>query len=641
MKSDSSCRGLLLLAALLLLVPAVAADYTGTSLAVAGSGTVTGSVLVEHGTSRYSGEVGPGGTYTVTFPVTAPSDATVRTAWVYLFWTWSHDGTEGVAPSIRAKAGGATLSPIRTYTDRKGSQPYDYPAGTIVYSAAGHARPGKPLAFTVTNAASSAGISFSGAVLLLAFDGGSTGTRYWVAEGADMIYATGGVTADAATTRVVFSDVPAPGAGTTADLVSVVPGGNKGRNTLSFNGKAFPGLFSGKPYADLAIATTAVGPHLVAGKNTVAIRDEGDYMVPGLVVLRVAGTAAPSTTTPRVTATPSSTATGPTPTPSATPTMTTAQPNATQETTTMTTTPQTTTFTPAPTGSGPGLTFTPAVTILPSVTSTATTEPLPTSADQTVVLPSTTAQTGGTTTAGDYASTPVEIVPAPSDPAAATPDPGTTIDPAAGENATVVLNATAGNLTPVPGATVENVTVENVTAGETEPVTVRTTEPYNDLPTEPTEEPTTVTFLPTAEPPAATAAPATLDPAAGDPVVMAAREGPAGGPGQEPTAETNASALPGEQGYRPAELGGAVADSDPVGSLLATEGALPGLGVVVFGLLAGGGILAFSMLAGAGVVSYLSRTGEERGKKQASRAPTRPHNLEGPNRAGDVREVRR
>ncbi|NLX50121.1 MAG: DUF3344 domain-containing protein [Methanospirillum sp.] len=300
MTASRAARGLVLLLALALLLPAVSADYTGTTLAVVDRGQVTGDLVLTQGDSRYSGEIPPGGSYSVTFPVSLPNGGTIRSASAYLFWSWSHSGSEGVPASVEATAGDAVLSPIRTYTDRKGSPPYDYPSGLFVYDVSGAARPGEPLTLTVANDSMDAGIAFSGAVLVLTYDGGSGGTvRYWVVEGSDMIYATGDVTADAATTRIVIEDVPALPAGGSATLQGVVPGGNKGKNTLFVNDHAIPALFDGKPYPDLAINSTAVGPHLVVGKNTIAIRDEGDYMVPGVFVLtlRDVGGVLPSATT--------------------------------------------------------------------------------------------------------------------------------------------------------------------------------------------------------------------------------------------------------------------------------------------------------------------------------------------------------
>ena len=279
--------GLLVLLTISLLALPVAADYTGGPLGVADHGTVAGEVLVTHGDSRYSGEVAPGGTYAVTFPVDLPAGASVRTASVYLFWTWSHAGTTGVPPDLEAESSDGTLSPPRSYTDRKGRPPYDYPSGLYVYDVSWPARGGAPLTLTVTNTAPEAGVAFAGAVLLIVYESGGPSVSYWIAEGAEMIYAAEGVIPEQATARIAFNGVPA-----------VPPGGNKGQNTLTVNDREFPGLFDGSPYADLAVNSTEIGPLLVPGTNTVALRDEGDYMVPGLFVLTVRKGEGASTATP-------------------------------------------------------------------------------------------------------------------------------------------------------------------------------------------------------------------------------------------------------------------------------------------------------------------------------------------------------
>ncbi len=587
MTNDLDRRGLALLACILLFAPSAGADYAGGSLTLAGSGSVTGSVLVEHGSSRYSGELGPGDTYSLTFPVDVPRDATVRTARVYLFWTWSHDGTEGVAPTIRATAGGATLAPLRSYSDRKGSGTYDYPSGTTVYDAAGRAKPGSPLALTVTNAAPSAAVSFSGAVLLVAYDGGTAETRYWIAEGADMLYATGSVTADAATTRVTFTGVPALSTWATADLLAVVPGGNKGKNTLTVNDKAFPGLFAGRPYADLAIATTSVGPHLQAGSNTVTLRDEGDFIVPGLFVLRVAGGAPPTTTAPGTTPPAMSTPTGTTTaTPTATPAGTTGQPTTTQtQTATMTTTTAQTSPTATLTAAGVTVpTITPGITILPSATGTTTP-----AAPAENATPAPTAVPSG--------SAPVVIVGGNETPAES------------GTPAAVEVNATA--------APVES----------TVPTSEPTTWPTTVSTTEPTTEPTTVS---TTEPTTVASTETTVPAPAAEPVVMDAPVDAR--PAPFSTQETS-------------NLSAAVGGNPPVagtGLALPSSGTeLVGLGVTVFWLCVGGGIVTASGLAGAGIVSRMGRAGARRAEGAGYLDRDRPPASEGQAHRGPPVEVRR
>ncbi|HOT95329.1 MAG TPA: DUF3344 domain-containing protein [Methanoregulaceae archaeon] len=293
---------LAVVASLLISVVPVSADYTGGTIAIAGQGTVQGDLVLTHGDSRYSGEVPPGGTYSVTFPVSLPAGATrVRNATVYLSWTWSHSGTTGATPSLRTEVGGAVLEPVRRYEDRKGHPPYDYPSGLYVYDLGTGVQAGTPLTLTVTNTATDAGVSFNGAVLVTLCEGGTDPVSYWIAEGAEMVYATEGVTPGAATARIVIPDLPPVPAGARATLLSVVPSGNKGKNVLSVNGRELPGLFDGRPYPDLAINTTEVGPLLVPGSNTFALRDDGDYMVPGLFVLTIRSGpgAAPAATTQR------------------------------------------------------------------------------------------------------------------------------------------------------------------------------------------------------------------------------------------------------------------------------------------------------------------------------------------------------
>ena len=557
--SDRTHRVFLLLVATLLLVPIAAADYTGSSLAVKDSGSVTGDVRIEYGTSAYSGEIAPGGTHSVTFPVSVPPGATIKSATIYLFWTWSHDGTEGAAPSIQTRASGTSITPLRSYSDRKGSGTYDYPSGTYVYNVASTARANSPLTLTVTNGASTAGFAVSGAVLLLAYNGGSTGARYWVAEGADMIYATGSVSPGAATTRIMFSNVPTVSAGTTADLISVVPSGNKGANTLRFNGQQFSGLLNGRPYPDLAVISTPVGPYLKAGQNTVMLRDEGDYMVPGVFLLRVAGSGATSNPTV-TTATTAKMTTAPT-----------TEQKTTTQTATMTTIVQTTPSSAVPTGTlTPGTTM-PTMTVSASISSTT----VPESTKPPASMP-----TDGQNSTPQGAPTPVVITAAPS--------------------------VTAGNTTVIPTG-VPNETPDTpvvITPPTTIPVTTETT---LDLSTEATTEATTIT---TTEPTTETTTVATIatvaEPVQDDHVVLYA---PPGLNDLDPVPEhsSNASAAAISEG-----------GSDPVTSLLPGETDLPAMGIVLFGVVTGAGILISSAIAGAGIISYLARP-RERPERRSGR----------------------
>jgi hypothetical protein len=287
MNDKTIARGLLFLLSLVFIVMPVAADYTGNELAMVSHGTIAGDLVLVSGDSKYSGEIAPGGTYSVTYPVTLPANAVVKNATVYLSYTWSHAGTTGVAPKVQAESGVVTSNLVRSYADRKGSPPYDYPSGLLVYDVSGQVKAGTPLTFTAMNTATDAGVAFNGAVLLVIFETGGARTEYWVAEGADMLYAYEGVTAEQATTRIVFEGLPANAAAMDAHLLSVVPSGNKGQNRLDVNGHTIQGVFNGHPYADLAMNRTDLRGLVKAGTNTVTLSDQGDYLVPGVMVLRL------------------------------------------------------------------------------------------------------------------------------------------------------------------------------------------------------------------------------------------------------------------------------------------------------------------------------------------------------------------
>jgi hypothetical protein len=348
-----------------------------------------------------------------------------------------------------------------------------------------------------------------------------------------MLYATGSVTADAATTRIAFAGVPAPSAGAAADLLGVVPGGNKGQNTLTVNGHAFPGIFAGSPYPDLAIATIPVGPYLRTGSNSVTLRDEGDYIVPGLFVLRIAGGAPASTTAPgTATATPTATGTTGQPT-TLTQAATTRTPTATMTATTSKTSPTAT----ATAAGGTAPTFPPGITIQPSATGTA--------------VPTTPAENATPTpTPVTSASAPVVIVGGNDTPAA------------------VDVNATTAPVeTTVP-------TTEPTTIPTTDPTTVPTTDPTTVSTTEPTTTATTVTA-----------------PAA-DPVVLGGPADVQSGPFPTPTTP-NASALAAGGGTPPFGKAGLALPSsgtELVGLGITVFWLCVGAGIVTASTLVGAGV---------------------------------------------------
>jgi hypothetical protein len=270
-------------------------SYAGESpLPTYRQGTVQGDLVYTIGDSKYSGRLHPNATYTTNLPIELPEGATVEFARLYTYWTWSYIGSDGTYPDMQVTFGGNAINPDQEFTDRKGEPPYDYPAGTYCYNVTEQVESGGAYTAVVENVATDfKKFSMNGIGLLVIYnDPNGDEIRYWVKEGCDVIYASEeiGITADAATTEVVFEgDVHQGDVAdvTKAILTTVVASGDKGENTLTFNEETYRGVYAGDPYPDLAIDEREVSAHLLGRDNTLQIRDDGDFMAPSNAFLVV------------------------------------------------------------------------------------------------------------------------------------------------------------------------------------------------------------------------------------------------------------------------------------------------------------------------------------------------------------------
>ena len=257
-------------------------------------GTIRGDLIYTIGDSKYSGRLHPNATYTANLPIELPEGATVEFARLYTYWTWSYIESDGAYPDMLVTFGGTEIHPDQTFTDRKGTPPYDYPAGTYCYNVTDLVESGGAYTAVVENVATDfKKFSMNGIGLLVIYnDPNGDEIRYWVKEGCDIISANEevGITAEAATTEFVFEgDVHQGDVAdvTKAILTTVVASGDKGENTLTFNEETYRGVYAGDPYPDLAIDEREVSAHLLGRDNTLQIRDDGDFMAPSNAFLVV------------------------------------------------------------------------------------------------------------------------------------------------------------------------------------------------------------------------------------------------------------------------------------------------------------------------------------------------------------------
>jgi hypothetical protein len=228
------------------------------------------------------------------------------------------------------------------YTDRKGEVPYDYPSGTYAYDVTDYIYgSGTHIAVLENTATESKKFSMAGLGLLLIYENKDLPEiEYWIDEGCDMLNMKKIGHAEEAVTSAKFNGNIDTAEIKSAKLITIVPFGDKGANTLSFNDGIWGKVWAGDPYDDLAIDERDVTDYILPKDNIVRMEDDGDYMVPSNAFLVIeyekkpkpASTPSPSpapisavtpspipTVTPTIIPTPTKIKITPTPTPVHTP----------------------------------------------------------------------------------------------------------------------------------------------------------------------------------------------------------------------------------------------------------------------------------------------------------------------------------
>lgn len=261
----------------------VYADYTGDhSLTTYAHEKIRGDLVYTTGDSKYMPDIAPGDTYTVSFDLDISESSRVKMARLYAYWTQSHAGEEGVYPEMGVIFDGNEVKLDREYTDRKGSGDYNYPTGTYCYDVTDYIWGRSVYLVTIENsAAESKTFSMTGLVLLLIYeDEKEAEIEYWINEGCDILNMKEIEHAEDAVTSAKFGGEIDTDNIKSAKLLTIVPAGDKGENTLIFNEQIWDSVYAGDPYSELAIDERDVTDYVVPKDNTVKIEDDGDYMVP-------------------------------------------------------------------------------------------------------------------------------------------------------------------------------------------------------------------------------------------------------------------------------------------------------------------------------------------------------------------------
>ena len=264
---------------------------------------ITGNLTYAVGDSYYSGKLFPGNTYQVEHTISIPSEATVKFARLYAYWTWSAMGITGRYPDLKLTFYGEVLSPAATYNDRKGfGTYYDYPSGTWAYNVTNYVSGSGDHTTVIENTGpDNSYFAMDGVGLLVVYtEPNGDEIEYWIAEGCDLISSQveSGLTPEEATAHAVFSGSIDPTNIKEAKLTTVVQSGNNIDDMLIFNLENWPGIYDGTPYPDLDVDERSVLNYLLDNNNTVRIRAVDDYMLPSNAFLVLRHTSPEPTPTP-------------------------------------------------------------------------------------------------------------------------------------------------------------------------------------------------------------------------------------------------------------------------------------------------------------------------------------------------------
>ncbi|HVP25851.1 MAG TPA: DUF3344 domain-containing protein [Methanomicrobiales archaeon] len=271
--------------------------YEGKPLEVFASGILRGDLTIQT-VSSYTGLIPSGESREFLLPVQVPANATVDLARLYTFTTWGHNTTSrtGVTPRLRVNLGESRLRQDRIYVDRKGQGIYDYPVTTHAYNVTGLIPDNGTYRISIANNLPS-GQTFAlygVALALVTRDAGRPYMQYFLAEGADVLFADPalGVDPGEAKTALGFSGIPEPGRIGNASLLlaSTAASGTKtDRNRVTLGEEAWENPLSG---GSSAISTAALGmtgrvpgPSMNGTIESVMGEGKGDYMENRLAAL--------------------------------------------------------------------------------------------------------------------------------------------------------------------------------------------------------------------------------------------------------------------------------------------------------------------------------------------------------------------
>ncbi|OPX72975.1 MAG: PKD domain protein [Methanoregulaceae archaeon PtaU1.Bin059] len=175
-----------------------------------------------------------------------PAGATILDARLYQPYSYNKMGTD---PAFFASFNGVGVSPVATYRDIKGYEPYNYPYGLYAYDVTGlFDAEGNTLVLTPEGTPGTTNdYALFGAYLVVIYgDRGTTEKRIWINEEFDMLYAGSArsVTSEEATAYAVFAGVDTTDMASAEAVAVLASAGDAGKSRFFFNEDEYTGFWA-------------------------------------------------------------------------------------------------------------------------------------------------------------------------------------------------------------------------------------------------------------------------------------------------------------------------------------------------------------------------------------------------------------
>jgi PKD repeat protein len=267
--------------------------WTGGSDMNTQAGPFTGhiNVVYSRGNSAYNSAGWTEKTYSWSpsdLPI--PDGATIVSARLYQGYTW--DQTPGGSPLWTMTFNGNTVTPVATYTDRKGYGTNDYPQGLVVYDVTSHFNPAGNSMTITAQAGNNNGIY--GAFLVVVYEKASEKQRkIWINDECDILYSgtARSVSNDEAIAYANFAGVSTESLASAKAIAILQSANENGKSKFFFNTQEYTGFwpdYQGTP--QIGFSVYDVTSAIVSGANEARLQSydsgsSGDNMYATNVIL--------------------------------------------------------------------------------------------------------------------------------------------------------------------------------------------------------------------------------------------------------------------------------------------------------------------------------------------------------------------